>query len=309
MDVTHLLATLVREVPQRLQSQFVEQVVASPWFYASFAGVLLLEWIAAAKVQQRSFTGGLRHDILWTVIGFPLGVATVTICLFTSREIYLAYFSFLTIDAVQQWSRPARVLLALVVVDFAKWFTHLARHRIPWLWPFHAVHHSQKELNFLSDFRIHPGDHAADMLIRSLPVCIVDQSFETIAIVEWLRYTQARLYHANIRSNFGILRYVFVTPQSHRIHHSIDPRHAHKNFGAMLSVWDYLFGTQYRRYDEYPDTGIVDGRFAFEQDCRARGALRCFWEQLVYPLQALRSSDARAVPPQRSALARQRHEQ
>ena len=93
--------------------------------------------------------------------------------------------------------------------------------------------------------------------------------------------------HSNIRTDLGMLRYVMVTPQSHRIHHSRDPRHFEKNFGGILSIWDHLFGTQYRVYDEYPEVAGVP-YLEYPNDpvgppSDIAGILKAVWLQLVYP--------------------------
>lgn len=285
-DVDERLALLGGDIARRIDDQFVGAVLGNPWFYAGLVLVLVLERLAPARPLQPTRAAGVRHDVLWALLGFPLGVAVIGALLFTLREIYRAHLEFLTIRQVQEWPWAARLALALVVTDFAKWFTHLARHKVPLLWRFHAVHHAPRELNFFSDFRIHPGDHAADILIRTLPVLMIDQSFATLAALEALRQWQARFYHANIRTNLGVLRYVLVTPQSHRVHHSIEARHADTNFGAMLSIWDRLFGTQYRGYDEYPATGLGDERVADEPAAGWGNALRAFGAQMLYPWRA-----------------------
>jgi sterol desaturase/sphingolipid hydroxylase (fatty acid hydroxylase superfamily) len=92
-----------------------------------------------------------------------------------------------------------------------------------------------------------------------------------------------KLYHANVKTNFGLFKYVMVTPQSHRIHHSIDPRHRDKNFGVVFSFWDRMFGTLYPHYDEYPETGITDHRFPLEQDIRGMNLIWNYLHQLAYP--------------------------
>jgi fatty acid hydroxylase family protein len=100
-----------------------------------------------------------------------------------------------------------------------------------------------------------------------------------ILLLSW----HARLYHANIRSDFGPLRYLLVTPQSHRVHHSRDLAHLNHNYGATLSIWDYLFGTQFRRYDVYPETGIADERFPAETAQSVSGVLAAPMRQMLYP--------------------------
>jgi sterol desaturase/sphingolipid hydroxylase (fatty acid hydroxylase superfamily) len=95
----------------------------------------------------------------------------------------------------------------------------------------------------------------------------------------------ARFYHSNIKTHLGILRYVMVTPQSHRIHHSRLRAHRDKNFGAIFSLWDHLFGTQYRRYDEYPETGLDNPEFPHESELSWRKMTGMLWRQLAYPFE------------------------
>jgi sterol desaturase/sphingolipid hydroxylase (fatty acid hydroxylase superfamily) len=159
------------------------------------------------------------------------------------------------------------------------------RHHVRSLWYFHAVHHSQTELNFFTEYRVHPIDDVFLFTIGVVPLMMVRSGFAAIVAVVWIRHWHTRVYHSNIRSNFGLLRYVLVTPQSHRVHHSIEPRHQNHNFGLTFSIWDHLFGTQWRRYDEYPETGINDLDFPFEQ--RRLGELGTLLGQLLYPFRAL----------------------
>jgi sterol desaturase/sphingolipid hydroxylase (fatty acid hydroxylase superfamily) len=113
-----------------------------------------------------------------------------------------------------------------------------------------------------------------------------------------------RFYHGNIRTNLGPLRYVLVTPQSHRIHHSIEPRHRDTNFGALFSIWDQMFGTQYRRYDEYPETGIEDDAFPHEASGDLRSLLVTPFVQMAYPLRKLREQHVHRAAA-RASLARE----
>jgi len=82
-----------------------------------------------------------------------------------------------------------------------------------------------------------------------------------------------------------MLRYIMVTPQSHRIHHSRKVEHRDKNYGAIFSIWDHLFGTQYRNYEEYPETGLEDPGFLHETELGWRRTARTFVVQLVYPFE------------------------
>jgi sterol desaturase/sphingolipid hydroxylase (fatty acid hydroxylase superfamily) len=89
--------------------------------------------------------------------------------------------------------------------------------------------------------------------------------------------------HTAVRTNMGPLRYVLVTPQSHRVHHSQAPEHIDVNFGTVFSVWDQLFRTQYRGWDEYPDTGIADPRFPLERRLSVPSLLGTYFRMVAYP--------------------------
>jgi sterol desaturase/sphingolipid hydroxylase (fatty acid hydroxylase superfamily) len=123
------------------------------------------------------------------------------------------------------------------------------------------VHHSQKELNFFTDFRYHVVEYVVRHTFLVIPFLVLAVEAPTIILFAIFQRWYTRVYHGNIRTNLGPLRYLLVTPQSHRVHHSIEGRHRDRNFGSLFSIWDRLFGTQYRRYDEYPDTGIEDAAF------------------------------------------------
>ncbi len=110
----------------------------------------------------------------------------------------------------------------------------------------------------------------------------------TFANTGWLYFIPVlyfRLYHANIKTNLGPLKYILVTPQSHRIHHSLERKHWDKNYGFIFTIWDNVFGTQYKNYDEYPDTGVDDLNFPVERSFTC--VVKTFFAQLFYPFQQL----------------------
>ncbi|MFV0524697.1 MAG: sterol desaturase family protein [Acidimicrobiales bacterium] len=91
-----------------------------------------------------------------------------------------------------------------------------------------------------------------------------------------------RLQHANLRLNFGPLRYLLVTPQSHRIHHSVDPVHYNSNYASVFA-WDRLFGTQHKDSASYPPTGIGDRHYPEATSYQPRDLLASLTGQLMYP--------------------------
>ena len=269
-----------------LYQTLMKEFFLTPWFYLLVVGILVLERFIPAAPRPQMLTKGLRQDLLWVVLHvFVLAWLLPTYIIFL-RFLFDRHLAFLKIDAVQAWPWAARLLLALLFGDFMFWLIHLIRHHVPALWHFHAVHHSQKDLNFFTEYRVHPVDDLIAVTLGFIPILMVEHSYVTLVAIIWIRHWHTRICHSNLRSNFGLLRYVLVTPQSHRVHHSIEPRHIDKNFGLTFSIWDHLFGTQYRKYDEYPETGIEDMRFPSEQ--QRRGGLSVLWGQLAYPFRAQR---------------------
>jgi sterol desaturase/sphingolipid hydroxylase (fatty acid hydroxylase superfamily) len=265
----------------------VTEIILNPWFYGVFGLVLLLERLIPAKEGQGSLSKGGRHDLLWVVAKLAVYAWALPLYIIFLRFLYNQHLSFLTIQGVVHWPWAARLALAFLVNDFLFYVSHVVRHKVGFLWYFHAVHHSQRELNFFTEYRVHPLDDVFIYTIGFIPLFMVESSFVMVMAAVWLGHWHTRLYHSNIRSNFGPLRYVLVTPQSHRVHHSIEPRHHDRNFGLTFSIWDQMFGTQYRGYDEYPDTGIDDGDFPFEQNPGRLGYLGLLFGQFFYPFRAI----------------------
>lgn len=275
------------QTKSKLYGEFLLNTFLNPWFYGVFGVVLILEQFIPAKQNQKTLASGVRHDFIWVLIKLFSHASILPLYLLFLLYIYDRHLNFLTVTAVADWPPIARIILALLVGDFVFWVTHIVRHKVQILWHFHAVHHSQKELNFLTEYRVHPVDDAFIYTIGFIPIFMFEHSFITIVAIVWIRHWHTRIYHSNIRSNFGILRYILVTPQSHRIHHSIEPEHRDKNYGLTFSIWDYLFGTQYKGYDEYPDTGIEEHLFPFEQGRSKWDILGVLLEQLLYPFRAI----------------------
>lgn len=284
--LTALRASLAAGLPT-LYRTLVSEFFLNPWFYGVLAGVMLLERLLPASAGQTPLASGVRNDFSWVFLKLLMHAWVLPLWVVLLRFLYGRYLDFLTIHQVDAWPRFARILLAVLLSDLLFWITHVVRHKISYLWYFHAVHHSQRELNFFTEYRVHPIDDVFLFTIGFIPLFMVEHSFVTVVAIVWIRHWHTRFYHSNIRTNLGPLRYVLVTPQSHRVHHSMEVRHHDKNFGLTFSIWDQMFGTQYRGYDEYPQTGIPDGAFPSEQESRRAGGLTTLGEQLLYPFRAI----------------------
>ena len=121
-----------------------------------------------------------------------------------------------------------------------------------------------------------------------IPARLLDISNEGAVLISTMVVLFNSFSHANLRINFGPLRWILVSPQSHRVHHSSEPRHFNRNYGAVLSIWDHFFRIAWHDKSEYPPTGILDPRFPLEERSRAITAIRFYLRQLVYPFTSLR---------------------
>jgi len=134
------------------------------------------------------------------------------------------------------------LVVSLVVVDFVGYWVHRVMHHRAF-WPFHAIHHSPRELDWFTSARNHPLAEAIGRALGVLPLVLLGVDLRGLAPLLPIFGLWAIFLHANIRWRFGPLRYVVATPLFHRWHHGRD-REAHdKNFAGLFPIWDIAFGT------------------------------------------------------------------
>ena len=152
------------------------------------------------------------------------------------------------------WPVWIEFLLAVLMFDFAIWLQHLITHKVPVLWRLHRVHHADRDMDVTTAIRFHPIEIALSMLLKIGLVYLLGPAAVAVIAFEILLNGTAMFNHANIRLPLGldrILRLILVTPDMHRVHHSVHRREHDSNYGFSLSVWDRLFGT----YIAQPESG------------------------------------------------------
>ena len=155
-------------------------------------------------------------------------------------------------------SLPAKIVAALLIIDFCLYWMHRAMHSSA-LWNTHRFHHSITEINWLKGIYA-SGTHISMYVAPQILIghyVFAFSRFEmalTVAIGYFVQLWQ----HANITVNLGPLRYLFVTPQFHRMHHALGKEARDRNFGSVLSVWDWMFGTYAEPEREDYEIGIAD---------------------------------------------------
>ncbi len=180
-----------------------------------------------------------------------VGVALVTVNYLVHR-----FFGWAVIPQVGDWVRNlplwAGLLLILLVADLFQYATHRAYHEVPFLWRFHAVHHSTKVLDWLAGSRLHILELIVTRVSILGPIYILGFSREVMDLYIVIVGFQAVFNHANVSLPWGPLRYVIVTPDFHHWHHSSERPALDRNYAAHFAFIDYLFGTAVKSDQRFP---------------------------------------------------------
>ena len=143
----------------------------------------------------------------------------------------------------------AAVAISIVVMDFVIYVQHILMHAIPVLWRLHRVHHADLDYDFTTGVRFHPLEIIVSMLIKFAAILMLGPPVIAVLIFEVILNAMSMFNHGNVKLPAFLdrtLRLLIVTPDMHRIHHSVEEDESNRNFGFNLSLWDRFFGT-YRK--------------------------------------------------------------
>ena len=226
---------------------------------ASFVGILSLIGLWEMVAPRRPLT--TRKGPRWLANLSMIAIATLIIRFtFPLLPVGLAIIAreqgwgILNLISLPSW---LAVTIALLALDLVIYLQHVMFHFLPILWRLHRMHHSDLDLDASSGNRFHPLEIMISIGIKLGAVLIIGPSPFAVLLFEILLNAAAIFNHGNIRIPLGIdrwLRTVVVTPDMHRVHHSILPRETNSNFGFSLSWWDFLFGT----YRAQPGAGHLE---------------------------------------------------
>lgn len=228
-------------------------------FAATFAVLALMEALTPRRAQEvgrrwrwPSNLGVVVVDALAVRLLFP--TAVVGLALWVEARGW-GLFHLLA------WPTWVEVTLSLLVLDLAVWCQHVLFHRVPVLWRVHRMHHADLEFDVTTGVRFHPVEIVLSILIKFGVVALIGAPPVAVLAFEVLLNATSMFSHSNLRlpeALDAVLRRVIVTPDMHRVHHSVAPRETHSNFGFNLSWWDRLFGT-YRAQPEGGHEGMTLG--------------------------------------------------
>ncbi|MDP3325625.1 MAG: sterol desaturase family protein [Hydrogenophaga sp.] len=229
-----------------------EPLIRVGFFFGVFALVAL--WELASPRRALRLTRRQR----WTAnLGIVLLNTVIVRLLFPAAAVGMAAlgvekgWGLLNNYAVPFW---LAVPLAVVAMDFVIWLQHVMVHAVPALWRLHRVHHADLDYDLTTGARFHPLEIVLSMGIKFATIVLLGAPVLAVVVFEVLLSACAMFNHGNIRLPAALdraLRWFLVTPDMHRVHHSVEDDESNSNFGFNLTWWDRLFGT----YREQPRAG------------------------------------------------------
>lgn len=157
-----------------------------------------------------------------------------------------------------------QIFLSIVLLDLVIYAQHVVFHQIPFLWRLHRVHHADTEIDITTALRFHPIEILISMAIKFTAVAAIGTPAEAVLLFEIILNACAMFNHGNLRlpNNVdSILRHFLVTPDMHRVHHSVIVAETNSNYGFNIPLWDWLFGT----YCAQPKHGHTDMTIGLNQ--------------------------------------------
>ncbi|MBL3558527.1 sterol desaturase family protein [Marinobacter sp. JB05H06] len=247
-----------------------EPLIRVSFFLSVLAVMALWEVLAARRPQQIGRLARWPHNLLIVVLdtlavrlAFP--VAAVGTAFMASEN----GWGLLNLVSLPGW---LAVIVSVLLLDAAIYFQHRLFHAVPWLWRLHRMHHADLEFDVTTGLRFHPIEIILSMAIKLTVVLALGAPALAVVIFEVLLNATSMFNHGNVRLPLWFDRYLrlfVVTPDMHRVHHSVIVRETDSNFGFNLPWWDRLFGT-YREQPEKGHLGMTIGieDFRTVQDLR-----------------------------------------
>jgi sterol desaturase/sphingolipid hydroxylase (fatty acid hydroxylase superfamily) len=261
-----------------------------PWYTNFFWGLIVislvvwsLEILFPWRKEQAIFRKDFWLDAFYMFFNFFMFSIAIDgfyrVLNLGYTDIGLSAKSLMLLD-MSAWPTWLQLVVFFIVLDFVQWFTHVLLHKFSFLWRFHKVHHSVKEMGFAAHLRYHWMENILYKPLKTFGVMILG-GFEPqqAYIVHFIAIAIGHFNHANIKITWGIFKYLFNNPVMHLYHHAYTlPKGKYGvNFGISLSLWDYLFKTNhipedsgtieigFPKDDEFPKSFLGQAIYGFKK--------------------------------------------
>lgn len=237
-----------------------------------------LERLFALRPEQPVFRGQWVLDLTYFFVNSIL-LELLTIL---TLQPALVLFDWARLPVVREYVAALPLVIQvptlLLIADFTQYWVHRTFHVVPFLWRFHAIHHSAERMDWLAGSRLHLVDVVVTRGLTYVPIFVLGFSEAALYVYVFIVAAQATFIHANVRWEFRAIRRVVATPAFHHWHHSAERAAVNKNFAVHTPIWDIVGGTYYLP-DRWPDSyGLHDG-----------GGVPHRWlSQLIHPFRVTR---------------------
>ena len=255
-----------------------------------FISILLLMMGAEALFPRKNRALGRTHrwvsnlliviiDSIFARLLFPIvavGVAALSV---------KNGWGLLNMTLLPDW---LEILLALILLDMAIYWQHVAFHRIPFFWSFHKVHHVDRDIDVTTGLRFHPIEIVFSLLIKLGVVLVLVAPVLAVILFEIILNGCAMFNHSNVKLPLSVdrvMRRFIVTPDMHRVHHSIHMHETNSNYGFSISLWDRMF----KSYNDQPQDGH-DGMIIGLEEHQTKAPASLSWS-LLFPFKSVKKME------------------
>jgi sterol desaturase/sphingolipid hydroxylase (fatty acid hydroxylase superfamily) len=275
--VATLAATMIGSLPTHQDYQIGGMFFGLDFFILNvlFTGLLFIpvERIFARYRDQAVFRDEWREDLFYYL------VSSLFIQILTYLTLAPSNFVIQTHDlgVARAWVRElpwvVQLIAIMLLTDLAQYWLHRAFHRVPFLWGFHAVHHSARSMDWMAGARMHFLEIIVLRSVTATPALVLGFEESALQAYMLLVYVYSTFIHANVGTSFGFLEKILVFPRFHHWHHGLDKEAVDVNFAIHFPVFDKLFGTYH----------LPDGQWPNGYGVQGHPVPKGYWKQLLYP--------------------------
>jgi sterol desaturase/sphingolipid hydroxylase (fatty acid hydroxylase superfamily) len=240
-----------------------------------FTGLLFIpvEQIFGYKKEQPVFREEWREDLFYYLVSSLL-VQILTFLTMAPSNAAMHAHDFSSVRAwVHELPWAVQLIAIMLLTDFAQYWVHRAFHRVPFLWRFHAVHHSAKSMDWIAGARMHFLEIVVLRSLTAMPMLVLGFHESAIQAYLLIVYVYSTFIHSNVGVHFGALEKILVLPRFHHWHHGIEDEAVDVNFAIHFPLLDRLFGTHH----------LPEGRWPNGYGVAGHPVPRGYWRQFLYP--------------------------